>query len=121
MPKYSKFMQPAFANNLFKHGCKLEDHSSFGHLLSRGHDYDFEPIRKPEPTDAAPGSLEKLEVLARRLMRGEELYHEDDETVLATVEASTAMRDLVVGNDKRRRLANKKRRAKANARTQVQR
>ena len=112
MPKYSKFMQPAFAKNLFKHGCKMGDHSSFGHLLSRGHDYDFEPIRKPEPTDAAPGSLEKLEVLARRLMRGEELYHEDDAPVLATIEQSNEMRDLVVGNDKRRRLANKKRKAK---------
>ena len=113
MPKYSKFMRPAFANNLFKHGCKMDDHSSFGHLLSRGHDYDFEPIRQPEPTDAAPGSLEKLEVLSWRLMRGEELYHEDDATVMATIEQSNEMRNLVVGNDKRRRLANKKRKAKA--------
>ena len=113
MQAYSKYMRADLAANLFKHGCKMEDHSSFGHLLSRGHDYDFEPIAKPEPTDAAPGSLEKLEVLARRLMRGEELYHEDDATVLATIEQSNEMRNLVVGNDKRRRLANKKRKAKA--------
>ena len=105
-------MQPAFANNLFKQGCRMSDHSSFGHLLSRGHDYDFEPIAKPEPTDAAPGSLEKLEVLARRLMRGEELYHEEDQPVLATIEQSYEMRDLVVGKDKRRRKANKARKAK---------
>lgn len=113
MQTYSKFMRDDAARNLIEHGCKLDDHSSFGHLLSRGHDYDFEPIAKPEPTDAAPGSLEKLEVLARRLMRGEELYHEDDATVLATIEQSNEMRSLVVGNDKRRRLANKKRKAKA--------
>ena len=112
MQAYSKYMRADLAANLFKHGCQMDDHSSFGHLLSRGHDYDFEPIAKPEPTDAAPGSLEKLEVLARRLLRGEELYHEEDQPVLATIEQSYEMRDLVVGNDKRRRMANKKRKAK---------
>ena len=113
MQAYSKYMRADLAANLFKHGCRMDDHSSFGHLLSRGHDFDFEPIAKPEPTDAAPGSLEKLEVLAKRLMRGEELYCEDDATVMATIEQSYEMRYLVVGNDKRRRLANKKRKAKA--------
>lgn len=30
------------------------------------------------PTNAMPGSQEKIEVLARRIERGEELWHPDD-------------------------------------------
>lgn len=30
------------------------------------------------PTDAAPGSLIKIDVLSRRAARGEQLYHPDD-------------------------------------------
>lgn len=32
-------------------------------------------LKIPEPTDAMPGSLEKIEVLQRRLLRGERLHH----------------------------------------------
>jgi hypothetical protein len=37
-----------------------------------------QPLRAPAPTRAAPGSLEKIEVLARRLREGQALYHPDD-------------------------------------------
>lgn len=36
------------------------------------------PLPCSEPTDARPGSPEKMEVLRLRVERGEELYHVDD-------------------------------------------
>lgn len=40
----------------------------------------FEILRpkEPQPTDAYPGSVEKIEVLIRRVERGEKLFSEDD-------------------------------------------
>ena len=32
----------------------------------------------PEPTEAFPGTREKIEVLRRRRIRGEQLHHEED-------------------------------------------
>lgn len=113
MDNYTKFVHPDAANQLRKLGVTLNKHTLFSKILTVGNDHNFEPDKKPEPTDAAPGSLEKLEVFVQRLLRGEELYHEEDAAVLATVEQSCGMRNLVVGNDKRRRLANKARKAKA--------
>lgn len=39
----------------------------------------IEPTVDPEPTDASPGSAEKLEVLILRASRNERLWHPDDE------------------------------------------
>jgi hypothetical protein len=39
---------------------------------------DFLPSMASEPTDAQPGSAEKVEVLARRAMAGESLWHPMD-------------------------------------------
>lgn len=35
-------------------------------------------LQEPTPTQAAPGSVEKLEILRLRFQRGEKLFHEDD-------------------------------------------
>jgi len=34
--------------------------------------------KEPQPTDAYPGSVEKIEVFMRRVERGEKLFSEDD-------------------------------------------
>jgi hypothetical protein len=34
--------------------------------------------KKPRPTDAMPGTEEKIRVLALRVERGERLFHDDD-------------------------------------------
>lgn len=39
---------------------------------------EFTPYSKPQPTDALPGSEEKIDVLRARIENGEELFHEDD-------------------------------------------
>jgi tRNA pseudouridine-54 N-methylase len=41
---------------------------------------NFEPVVTPDfqPTDEAPGSPEKIDVLCRRLEQGFPLFHEDD-------------------------------------------
>jgi len=44
----------------------------------QGNAADWTPRGLPPPTDARPGSPEKLEILARRLILGLELHHPDD-------------------------------------------
>ena len=39
---------------------------------------DFHPQPAREPTDAPPGSREKLDAMCRRVARGEELFHSED-------------------------------------------
>ena len=39
---------------------------------------DFESERECTPTDALPGSEEKIAVFQRRLLLGQHLYHEQD-------------------------------------------
>lgn len=41
---------------------------------------EFAPAETSAPTDALPGSREKVEVLAQRAMAGEELWHPCDAT-----------------------------------------
>jgi len=48
------------------------------------HDLDFEPLLIPEPTDARPGSIEKVRVMQARLEAGEDLHHWGDEQMSAT-------------------------------------
>ena len=39
---------------------------------------DFIPKCMPEPTDAIPGSAEKIAILEQRVQRGEVLHHPKD-------------------------------------------
>jgi len=52
----------------------------FEAILEMGHDEDFVPQATDEfhSTDAAAGSRAKIEVLARRVERGEPLWHPED-------------------------------------------
>ena len=52
----------------------------FEAILECGHDEDFAPVATDEfcGTDAPAGSRRKIEVLARRVQRGEPLWHDDD-------------------------------------------
>jgi hypothetical protein len=89
--------------NLARQGIRREDDSVYGALMRVGHDEDFEPKRLPAPTAARPGSLEKLLLLADRLVKGEALYHPLDETLLATVEQIVEMRTFAIEEAKRLR------------------
>lgn len=82
--------------NLAKNGITKNDDSVYGALMRVGHDEDFEPMRLPELTDAPPGSLEKLTILAQRVIRGECLKHPEDNAILATVEQSAEMRSWAI-------------------------
>ncbi len=83
-------------SNLAKLGIRREDDSVYGALMRVGHDEDFEPSRLPEPTDAPPGSLEKLLLLTKRVIRGEVLHHPEDNAVLATVEQQSEMTKFAI-------------------------
>lgn len=52
----------------------------FEAILEFGHDEDFAPRESESfsPTDAPAGSNEKLEALAKRVLRGEPLWHPED-------------------------------------------
>jgi hypothetical protein len=63
----------------------------FDAIFLVGHDEDFFDVVPAKPTHHAPGSLEKLEVMRKRVTRGESLWHPDDAAVVATLEQSKAM------------------------------
>jgi hypothetical protein len=44
-------------------------------------DEGFEPAKNCRPTKVMPGGMEKADILAKRLERSEELWHEDDPRV----------------------------------------
>jgi hypothetical protein len=71
------------------------------------HDLDFEPLHIPEPTTARPGSEEKIRVFQERLAKGEDLYHPDDEQLVATKETSSLMHLFVVAEAKQKRAGNR--------------
>ncbi len=52
----------------------------FEAILKYGHDEDFDPEVNANflPTDAPAGSAEKIEILRRRVERGQPLWHRDD-------------------------------------------
>jgi hypothetical protein len=89
--EHSKFIKREYAEQLYRQGVRFSDDSAFGHLLTRGHDIDFEPTRDPVPTEARPGSIEKVKVFEERLMRGEKLSHPDDEPMLASLEEQSLL------------------------------
>ena len=46
-------------------------------------DYRFEPPNQSAPTQARPGSAQKLQVMAERYRSGQPLHHPNDETFVA--------------------------------------
>ena len=82
--------------HLARNGISRNDDSVYGALMRVGHDEDFEPSRMLEPTDAPPGSLEKLLLLTQRVIRGEVLHHPEDNPVAATVEQQDEMRTWAI-------------------------
>ena len=44
-------------------------------------DPDYEPSKLPKPTEATPGSLAKIDVLAQRAAMGAELWHPEDPVI----------------------------------------
>lgn len=63
----------------------------FQALMTVGHDEDFEPAKYGPRTLAGPGSLEKVEVMRRRVELGQHLFHPCDEQVLASHESACVM------------------------------
>jgi hypothetical protein len=63
-------------------GGKIENKMGnvFDAILQFGHDEDYKPRMGEDfrPTDAPAGSVEKLNVLARRIELGLPLWHPDD-------------------------------------------
>ena len=46
-------------------------------------DYQFEPPNRSTPTEARPGSTQKLQIMAERYRSGQPLHHPNDETLVA--------------------------------------
>lgn len=110
MPKYSKFMRDDVAENLVKAGCKATDNSTFGHLLRYGHDHYFEPGKQPNSTGANPGSEEKIRIIAERMRRGEELFHDGDNYTAATIQEQDRTASVMI--EKAKELRDQKREAR---------
>ncbi len=53
----------------------------FQEIAALGHDEDFEPLYAPEPTDAKPGSIEKIKVMVARIERGEAVCSPHDNSM----------------------------------------
>jgi hypothetical protein len=77
----------------------------FQAIAKVGHDEDYEPKDFGKPTLAAPGSLEKVEVMTRRIEMGQQLFHPGDEWILATVESARNMGTTVIQISKMRRVS----------------
>ena len=58
--------------------------------VAQSRDYQFEPLNQSAPTQARPGSAQKLQVMAERYRSGQPLHHLNDET-LVTVPVRRAM------------------------------
>lgn len=65
--------QEEYTEDSFFHA--LEHRVARLNYLSHNH---YEPVKDGTPTDAAPGTAEKVELIAKRLRNGEPLFHEDD-------------------------------------------
>ena len=57
---------------------RREDYNIFHHIQAHGNGEEFRPEDKPAPTNAAPGSNLKIDVLMKRLEAGEELWNDLD-------------------------------------------
>jgi len=70
-------------------------HNIFQTLLDFGHDEDFIP--RPNglftPTEASPGSMEKIEVLRTRVQFGLPLWHPEDNPICSVANRCTSRSD----------------------------
>ena len=57
--------------------------------------FGYEPEPCSAPTDYKPGTAEKIQVFCDRLERGEELFHDDDYMIAATIEESELMKQWI--------------------------
>ena len=51
--------------------------------VAHSRDHQFEPPNQSAPTQARPGSAQKLQVMAERYRSGQPLHHPYDETLVA--------------------------------------
>jgi hypothetical protein len=66
--------------NVFEHINK--------HARSNGDYDDYQPLGPPaEPTREIPGTPERVEVYCQRIMRGEELFHDEDYVLTENIDA----------------------------------
>lgn len=67
----------------------------FSELLNKQHDEDFHPRAdgRDLPTDAPPGSQEKIDVMRRRVEQGYNLWHKDDRVDYTGLTGSIRPRD----------------------------
>jgi hypothetical protein len=77
------------------------------------HDLDFRPYADCQPTAAAPGSLEKIQVMCERLANGQELHHQNDMRTAATMELQHEMATAMIVAAKIQREESRVRRAQA--------
>ena len=99
--KYDKRQTPR-EEQLASQGISVTDPSIFAEIFLKGHDEDFVPTTDSMPTAARPGSLEKLLVMSERLIRGEPLFHPDDERIHATNEQWIELRTWSMANKTRK-------------------
>lgn len=79
-----------------------------------GHDIDFEPLLIPEPTDARPGSIEKVRVMQARLEAGEDLHHWGDCRMAATHDTQRVLADFAIEHAAAQRDENREKNVKDN-------
>ena len=77
------------------------------------HDIDFEAHTECQPTAAAPGSLEKIQVMCERLAHGQELHHKNDMRTAASMELQHDMATAMIVAAKIQREESRVRRAEA--------
>jgi hypothetical protein len=77
------------------------------------HDIDFEAHSETTPTAAAPGSLEKIQVMCERLANGQELHHQNDMRTAASMELQHDMATAMIVAAKIQREESRVRRAEA--------
>ena len=75
----------------------------FTELMLKGYDDDYEPRFFCQPTLHAPGSIDKINEMRDRLMRGEDLHHELDNRTAATIEVERALKAMMAQGYKHRK------------------
>ena len=79
-PNYSIHEQAEVSETQLTFGFS-EHHEFISYLNANKTDDGFEPTKEPDPTVAAPGTWEKVEVLAERLQLGTNLWHSEDQPI----------------------------------------
>lgn len=62
----------------------------FIHIARRGDDEEFVPVEALQPTGHPHGTIERVEVMRRRIEAGQELFHPLDETRCGTFDECCA-------------------------------